>query len=251
MRTLEPKMFKGERVIYTTGHHWVYVFRAFFPLLLVLILGSIAWSFMPTPITSIMIIVALIASFVWVGLKVFDTVIKKAYVTNKRLIYRTGWTQRDTVDVTLDRIGGIKMDQDLWQRFFGYGTVQVIVPVVVIILPRFLRNPIDFRNALYMKAAEAAMPEKPDDDAIAEEEARVAHEREVEDGQGIQHETVPLSTYQSLALESEAGTQLGADLGADMGSNIETLVEADLDAGADDLADVSADVDAGGDGDET
>ncbi|MGI9433239.1 MAG: PH domain-containing protein [Geminicoccaceae bacterium] len=240
MRALEPKMiFEGEHIVYTTGYHWVYVFRSFFPLLLVFILGSIVWSLMPSRLTSSIIVISLIASIAWVVLKVFESIIKKAYVTNRRLIYRVGWTYRDTIDVTLDRIGGIKMDQDVWQRFFGYGTVQVIVPVVVIILPRFLRNPIGFRNALYIQAT--AAPEKPDDDeAMMEEEARAAREREeLEDQEGRELETVPLSEYEALTSDTDLGSNLGGELGADLGSEVGSADEV--------AADVAVDVDTGSD----
>lgn len=246
MRALQPRLFKGEEIVYITGYHWVFVFKAFMPLLLVLIAGSIAWAFAPSRITSLVIMLAVLASIVWIVLKIFETIIKKAYVTNKRLIYRVGWTQRDTIDVTLDRIGGIKMDQDVWQRFFGYGTVQVIVPVVVIILPRFLRNPVAFRKALYMKAA-AAQPEKPDDEIMAEEEARAAKEREEQEEDLFGSDTVPLSEIEQAALEAEAAPELGADLGADMGYESGAAEGADA---ADDAALVEADTafDAGSDG---
>lgn len=236
MRALDPKMiFDGEHIVYRTGYHWVYVLRAFSPLVLVVLLGSIIWSLAPSRLTSVLIILSLIASVVWVSMKVVETVVKKAYVTNRRLIYRVGWTYRDTVDVTLDRIGGIKMDQDFWQRFFGYGTVQVIVPVVEIILPRFLSNPISFRNALYMqKPAE----EKPDDDDMAaEEDARLAREREEEEDA---LETAPLSSIET-GPETEFGENLGADMGVDVGSDVDT---ADVDT----VADVDSFSDSGDDG---
>lgn len=223
MRALEPKMiFEGERIVYTTGYHWVFIFRAFLPFLLVMFLGSVVWSFIPSRLTSALIILALLGSIVWIAIKILETIVKKAYVTNRRLIYRVGWTNRDTVDVTLDRIGGIKMDQDFYQRFFGYGTIQVLVPVVEIILPRFLRNPLAFRNALYMQKPKE---EKPDDDEmIAEEEARLARERERDEDEDADLETVPFSEYASTASETDSG--FGADLGADISSEAHEAAEA-------------------------
>lgn len=225
MRALEPKMiFDGERIVYVTGYHWVYVFKAFFPLLLVLFAGSIIWSFLPSRLTSVVVVLSMLGAIIWVAIKVVETIIKKAYVTNRRLIYRVGWTQRDTVDVTLDRIGGIKLDQDVWQRFFGYGTVQVIVPVVEIILPRFLRNPVSFRNALYIQSTAA---EKPDDDEVAaEEELRLAREREEEEDA---IETVPFSDYEATALEADTGSELGTDMGADISSEAHESVDVSSD----------------------
>ena len=253
MRALEPKLLKDEHVIYTTAYHWVYVLKAFLPLIFVLVGGSIAWQLQPVRLTSILVMLALIAAIVWVVLKFFDTLVKKAYVTNKRLIYRTGWTQRDTVDVTLDRIGGIKLDQDVWQRFFGYGTVQVIVPVVQIILPRFLSNPFAFRNALYMKAAAAKAPEKPDDDVLADEHAQLA-----KDDDRFGAETVSLKELQEITEDldgADLGADIGADLGADLGSDHFDHIETDAVADDADLtgagteADVTAD-DGGADGGE-
>ena len=238
MRALEPRLLKDEHIIYTTGYHWVYVFKAFVPLLLAVILGSVIWQFMPSRLTSALIMLAILGAIAWVVLKVIDTMIKKAYVTNKRLIYRKGWAHRDTIDVTLDRIGGIKLDQDVWQRFFGYGTVQVIVPVIEIILPRFLRNPITFRNALYMKAAEAKAPEKPDDEQLAEEHFRLA--REDDDRFGT--DTVSLKELREMAEELD-GEELGSDLGADMGADVSQEAH-------ETAADEAALADAGSDGSE-
>ncbi len=232
-------IFEGERIVYKTGYHWVYVFKALFPLLLVVILGSLIWSFAPTRLTSALIILSLLASIVWVVLKVLETIIKKAYVTNRRLIYRVGWTSRDTVDVTLDRIGGIKMDQDFWQRFFGYGTVQVVVPVVEIILPRFLRNPLGFRNALYMQKPAEEKPD--DDDAILEEDARLAREREEEEDEDV--ETAPFSSIEPTTADTEMGSDLGVEVGADLGAEVSSDADDSVDS-----ADVDAIADAGDDG---
>lgn len=219
MRKMEPKLLRGEHIIYTTGYHWVHVFKALLPLVSIMVLGSVVWAWFPSQLTSIVLMLMVIASVVWVVIKIFETIVKKAYVTNKRLIYRNGWTKRDTVDVTLDRIGGIKLDQDLWQRFFGYGTVQVIVPVVVIILPRFLRNPVAFRNALYMQKTPAV--EKPDDDVLMDEEARLAKEREEQEEDDAQDlETVSLSEVLSSDDDVDFGVEVGTDVGVDVGTDV-------------------------------
>lgn len=225
MRRMEPKLLKGERIVYTTGFHWVHVFKALLPLVSVMVLGSVVWAWFPSQLISIVLMLMVMASVVWVAIKIFETIIKKAYVTNKRLIYRKGWTKRDTVDVTLDRIGGIKLDQDLWQRFFGYGTIQVIVPVVEIILPRFLRNPVAFRNALYMQKAPAV--EKPDDDVAMEEEARLAKEREEREEEDAELETVSLSEVLSGDGDAGLGVEVGADVGSDLGTDVSADVSGD------------------------
>lgn len=245
----EPDMiFPGEEIVHISGYHWIYVLKAFLPLLLILVGGTIVWSLVPTRLTSAVIVVALLASMVWIVLKILDTMIKRCFITNRRLINRSGWTKRDTQDVTLDRIGGIFLDQTPIERLLGYGRIRLIVPVIQIPLPQYLRNPVAFRNALYLKAA-AKAPEKPDDDAMTEEHDRQA--REEDDRFGT--ETVSLKEVQEItedidgeSLGADLGAELGADAGSDLGSDVDdaALIEAEADVGSD--VDSSTD-DGGGD----
>ncbi len=233
MKVLEPEMiFPGEEIVHTTGYHWIYVFRSFLPLALIVVLGTIAWSFVPTRPTSVIIMLALLVAISWIVVKVMDTIIKRCYITNRRLINRSGWTQRATQDVTLDKIGGMFLDQTPMERLLGYGRVKLIVPIIQIPLPEYLRNPVAFRNAIYVKAAKPE--EKPDDDAMADEHDRLA--REEDDRFGA--ETVSLKDLQEMA-ENVESDGLGANLGADLGTSHDTdlamMTEDDalIEAGAD------------------
>lgn len=235
MKALEPEMiFPGEQIVHVTGYHWIYVFKAFLPFALILTIGTLLWSVAPTRLTSALIMLAFLASVGWIVIRIIDTVVKRCYVTNRRLINRSGWTTRDTKDVTLDRIGGIFLDQTPMERFLGYGRVKLIVPLIVIELPEYLRNPIAFRNALYVKPVE-----KPDDEELDEESARMAKEQEEDDRFGT--ETVSLKELQEASVDLE-----GEDLGADLGKEISSDDSADLDIASDDAA--TSDTDAGSDG---
>lgn len=234
MKALEPEMiFPGEEIVHVTGYHWIYVFKAFLPLAAILVFGTLVWSVAPTRLTSILIMLAFLVSIGWIAIRIIDTIVKRCYVTNRRLINRSGWTTQDTKDVTLDRIGGIFLDQTPMERFLGYGRVKLIVPLIVIELPEYLRNPIAFRNALYVKPVE-----KPDDEELDEASTSVAKEEDDRFGT----ETVSLKELQEASLELE-GEELGADLGADIGADD----SGDLDIASDDAAASDADVDAGSD----
>lgn len=245
MKVLEPDMiFPGEKIVHITGYHWIYVFRSFLPLLLILIIGTIAWSLMPTRLTSVVVMIGLIASLTWIAIKILDTMVKRCYVTNRRLINRRGWTNRDTQDVTLERIGGIFLDQTPMERFLGYGRVKLMVPLIEITLPEYLRNPIAFRKSLYMKPADKA--EKPDDESLAEEEDRLA--REEDDRFGA--DTVSLKELQQIAEDAD-GQELGVDLGADLGADTSSGMEGGTDDAALAEADAGATDDGGADGSES
>ena len=241
MKALEPEMiFPGEEIVHVTGYHWIYVFRAFMPFAAVLVIGTIVWSFIPTRLTSAIILLALLASIGWIIIRIFDTIVKRCYVTTRRLINRKGWTTRDIQDVTLDRIGGIYLDQTPLERFLGYGRVKLLVPVIEIPLPEYLRNPTAFRQALYPKKA-AKPAEKPDDEALVEEDARIAQERDDDDRFGA--ETGSLKELQEASGDFD-GDGLGADIGADLGADLSQEAQEAANAGFE--VDESA-LDAGGD----
>ena len=46
-------------------------------------------------------------------------------VTNKRVLIKVGVLSRRSVELMLGKIEAIAVDQDLWGRLLGYGTVQV------------------------------------------------------------------------------------------------------------------------------
>lgn len=241
MKVLEPEMiFPGEEIVLVTGYHWIYVLKSFLPFTLIIVLGTFAWALMPTRVTSLVIMIALIASIVWIVKKILDTVVKRCYITNRRLINRSGWTQRDTQDVTLDRIGGIFLDQTPLERFLGYGRVRLIVPVIVIPLPEYLRNPIAFRNALYLKPV-AKAPEKPDDDVMEGAE----HDR------AAKEEDDRFGAFKELreATEELEGQDLGENLGSDLGEDLgEDFGAEDAGSGDSSYAESGADTaDTGGD----
>ena len=47
-------------------------------------------------------------------------------VTNKRVIIKTGWISRHTLEMNLGKIENIGVDQGILGRILGYGTISVI-----------------------------------------------------------------------------------------------------------------------------
>lgn len=234
----DPDMiFPDEKILYSTGYHWIYVAKSSWPFALTLVVGTLLWAVLPLRVTSLLIMIALIASATWIMTKVIDTMVKRCFITNRRLINRTGLTSRDTKYVTLDRIGGILLDQTPMERFLGYGRVKLIVPLIEIKLPEYLSNPVAFRNALSRAPVAAKPAEKQDEEALtaAAEQERLAKEQDDRFGA----ETVSLKEYKDVQEELDEH-----DLGADLGSSLGT------DEGEDLGADLGSDADAGADGSE-
>ena len=69
-------------------------------------------------------------------------------ITDRRVIVKTGFIQRDTSELNRERVEGVSVNQSVLGRMLGYGTVSVqgtgggIAPV------KLVADPIDFRRAV-------------------------------------------------------------------------------------------------------
>ena len=46
-------------------------------------------------------------------------------VTNKRVLIKTGWIRRHSLEILLSKIEGIRVEQDVLGRMWDYGTIVV------------------------------------------------------------------------------------------------------------------------------
>ena len=47
-------------------------------------------------------------------------------ITNKRIIIKTGFISRKTLEMNLNKIESVNVDQGIWGRILGYGTITII-----------------------------------------------------------------------------------------------------------------------------
>jgi hypothetical protein len=150
-KTLQPE----EEIIYISKFHWVYTLRSIGPLLGALAVVFVAWMLgVMTPfllVLSLPILFALAHFLKRMAYKWTNQVV----ITNKRLIVHKGWTNKNTMDLGLDRILGHKIAEDAWGQTLGYGKfILVGAGVGEIELPNYMSNPARFRVALTGKKEE-------------------------------------------------------------------------------------------------
>jgi hypothetical protein len=130
----DKHLIAGETVQYETRLHWIVMVRhAFVAVALLLIGGSLllsTWSSRKGSDTSQAAL--RLAGFACVGvagvLFAFGMVRRNATemaVTNKRIIVKTGLTERRTNEILLSRIESVVVDEPALGRILGYGTVIV------------------------------------------------------------------------------------------------------------------------------
>jgi uncharacterized membrane protein YdbT with pleckstrin-like domain len=138
----------GERVVFTTGPHWLVYAPG-----IVLLIAAVAVAYFAIQSGGDVGFVALIVAAVVGGLTLLlwlRAFLLRAStelaVTDRRIIYKTGLMRRHTVEMNMDKVESVNVDQSPLGRLFGYGTVTVhgtgggLEP-----LPN-IAHPITFRN---------------------------------------------------------------------------------------------------------
>ena len=69
-------------------------------------------------------------------------------LTNKRVIAKTGFIRRDTVELRLEKVEGLIINQGLVGRIFNYGTVIVSGTGGIRTPIPFINDPINFRRVV-------------------------------------------------------------------------------------------------------
>jgi uncharacterized membrane protein YdbT with pleckstrin-like domain len=69
-------------------------------------------------------------------------------VTNHRVIYKTGFIRRHTVEMNMDKVETVNVDQSIWGRILGYGTIHVLGTGQGIEGLSRIASPLDVRNAI-------------------------------------------------------------------------------------------------------
>ena len=128
---VEKTLGNGESLIYTAHFNWTYSFWSF---------AILIFSLIPVPVLAYITVseglslldlragwvCAAIAAFLGAFLfllhmiKLWTTEIA---VTTFRFVYKTGLISRNTKEVSLNKIEEITLNQSVWGRLFGYGSL--------------------------------------------------------------------------------------------------------------------------------
>ena len=89
---VQSNLLKDEQVVYETNLHWIKFvsFRGLFTLF--------------------------IASLI-------DRLCSEFAITNRRVIAKTGFVKRHTVEINLDKVEALKVEQGVWGRMLNFGTI--------------------------------------------------------------------------------------------------------------------------------
>lgn len=146
-RVLQP----DEKLIYQSTLHWI----VFIPAMLLLIIGlaGVVVYFLFPDDTMRMAAYSLMAvgfvagalSFLMAAFRRWTT---EVAVTDRRIIYKTGFIGRHTVEMNMDKVESVDVDQTIFGRMLDYGDITVRGTGSSIEPLRRIDSPLAFRNAV-------------------------------------------------------------------------------------------------------
>jgi uncharacterized membrane protein YdbT with pleckstrin-like domain len=126
-RYIDDILQPGEKVLYSTNAHWIFYLPAIAAWIVALALVAVAVSFPP--------VVALgLASASVIGIAALYFTVKGWFhrfttetdVTDRRVVHKTGFINRHTFEIALDKIASVDVDQSIPGRLLNYGSVTIV-----------------------------------------------------------------------------------------------------------------------------
>ena len=144
----------GETIKAVGRLHWIVFVRGFLLLAIGAALVLYGYDTQRTgrgDVASVLVIVGALVLLVGAALFLnawFHRWITEISVTTHRVIYKTGFIRRHTVEMNMDKVETVDVDQSLLGRLLGFGTIRVRGTGQSIESLRRISHPIELRNAI-------------------------------------------------------------------------------------------------------
>jgi uncharacterized membrane protein YdbT with pleckstrin-like domain len=128
-RYIDEILQPGEKVLYSTNAHWMFYLPAIGAWIVALVL--LILSRMSTNDSLVMLCLASAAVIAIVALYLtvkawFHRLTTETDVTNRRVVHKTGFIQRRTFEMALDKVESVDVYQSIMGRILNYGNVTIM-----------------------------------------------------------------------------------------------------------------------------
>jgi uncharacterized membrane protein YdbT with pleckstrin-like domain len=150
-RYIDEILQPGEKVLYSTNAHWMFYLPAIAGWILVvvfLILSRLTTADSVVVLCWAIAAVAAIAALYWTFKAWFHRWTTETDVTNMRVVHKTGFIQRRTFEMALDKIESVDVDQSILGRILNYGDVTINGVGEGKERIRTISSPLAFRSAI-------------------------------------------------------------------------------------------------------
>ena len=150
-RYIDDILQPGEKVLYSTNAHWILFLPAIAGWVVAAALLLLSGMVPAGPSVLICLSMAAIATIFALYKTVtawFHRWTTETDVTNLRVVHKTGFIKRQSIEMSLDKIASVNVDQTILGRIFNYGDVKISSVGDAEEEIRMLTSPLEFRNAI-------------------------------------------------------------------------------------------------------
>jgi len=126
-RYIDDILQPGEKVLYSTNAHWIFYLPAIVAWIVALALVAVAVSFPPMALLGLAAAAVIgIAALYFTIRGWFHRFTTETDVTDRRVVHKTGFINRHTFEIALDKIASVDVDQSIPGRLLNYGSVTIV-----------------------------------------------------------------------------------------------------------------------------
>jgi hypothetical protein len=156
---------RGEEVVYESRQHWFAVIARTWIWILVAVVALALTIFLVSGtepvgnetvdgILSILAVAGLIGAIGWIGFVLWDWRNQEWLITTRRVIRAEGVLNKSVSDSSLEKINDARLDQSLFGRIFGFGTLDILTAAEelggngIADFP-MIADPVQFKKAMF------------------------------------------------------------------------------------------------------
>ena len=137
---VESNLLPGEQVVYQTRlHPIIYVWPA------LIVLAGIVAGIAAGPIAGLAVLGVGLVALLGACIRQLSS---EFAITTRRLIIKTGWISRRTIELNMSKVESVEVAQDIIARIFNYGTITVIGTGGTREPFALINDPLGFRRAV-------------------------------------------------------------------------------------------------------
>jgi uncharacterized membrane protein YdbT with pleckstrin-like domain len=125
----EKLLNPGEQIVLDLRPHWWFMAEPTAALVGATILGIVLWqadiSGTLGDVLAWVVIVAILGSLVWFGVRYAKWVTTNFVITSDRLIYRVGVLAKKGIEIPLERVNTVFFNQTIFERMLGAGDLSI------------------------------------------------------------------------------------------------------------------------------
>jgi uncharacterized membrane protein YdbT with pleckstrin-like domain len=128
-RYIDEILQPGEKVLYSTNAHWIFylpAIAAWIVVLVFLIASRITKAEGLVVLSLGGAAVVALAALYWTFKAWFHRWTTETDVTNMRVVHKTGFIQRRTFEMALDKVESVDVNQSILGRILNYGNVTIL-----------------------------------------------------------------------------------------------------------------------------